>query len=121
MRISIIIFLTFAILSANFSRLFVFAGFEMNRAFIAAELCINKDKPQMHCNGKCYLSKKLEQAREKQKQQEKEIQKNSFQEAFLFSSTDLNFSLPLIKVENAIIPNFHIFHNTNSIFQPPRG
>ena len=121
MRFFTVIFLSIAILSANFSRLFVFAGFEMNKAFIAAELCINKDKPQMHCNGKCYLSKKLEQAREKQKQQDKELQKNGFQEAFIFSSTDLDFTLPLIKVENAVIPNFHIVHNTISIFQPPRS
>ncbi len=30
-----------------------------NRAYIAANLCENRDKPLKHCNGKCYLKKNL--------------------------------------------------------------
>lgn len=29
---------------------------------ITAEHCINKDKPELHCEGSCYLSKQLEKA-----------------------------------------------------------
>ena len=29
---------------------------------ITAEYCINKDKPELHCEGSCYLSKQLEKA-----------------------------------------------------------
>ncbi|GLB52628.1 hypothetical protein NBRC110019_16680 [Neptunitalea chrysea] len=31
----------------------------VNYDYIANELCINKEKPQMHCNGMCYLKKEL--------------------------------------------------------------
>ena len=31
----------------------------LNYNYIANVLCVNKDKPEMHCNGKCYLMKKL--------------------------------------------------------------
>lgn len=66
---------------ASLSTLFVYAGFEMNQRYIAAELCVNKDKPQLHCNGKCYLMKKLKQAEEKEQKQERQFQKLQLQEA----------------------------------------
>lgn len=30
-----------------------------NYNFIVKELCVNRDKPEMNCNGKCYLAKQL--------------------------------------------------------------
>ncbi len=33
--------------------------YALNRDKIAQTLCVNKDKPQLHCNGKCYLGKSL--------------------------------------------------------------
>lgn len=35
------------------------ATFIANEDYVAANLCINKDKPEMHCNGHCQLDKKL--------------------------------------------------------------
>ncbi|UMB60600.1 hypothetical protein MHL31_16175 [Lutibacter sp. A80] len=32
-----------------------------NYDYIAAELCENKDKPYLECNGKCYLKKQLKE------------------------------------------------------------
>lgn len=37
----------------------VWAWFKANQTFIAKELCINKDRPEMHCNGKCFLMTKM--------------------------------------------------------------
>lgn len=31
----------------------------LNYDYIVKELCVNKDKPVMHCNGKCHLMKEL--------------------------------------------------------------
>ncbi|ASZ09927.1 hypothetical protein CK934_02485 [Chitinophaga sp. MD30] len=42
-----------------FSRYWVMADFYMNRDFIAKTLCINRDKPMMHCNGHCQLKKRM--------------------------------------------------------------
>ncbi|WP_203256028.1 hypothetical protein [Hyunsoonleella ulvae] len=38
----------------------------INQDYIAEFLCINKDKPEIQCNGKCHLVKQIE----KQKEQE---------------------------------------------------
>jgi hypothetical protein len=34
----------------------------MNQKEIAAIECVNKSRPEMHCNGKCYLAKQLQKA-----------------------------------------------------------
>lgn len=44
-----------------FSQLGVLAGYELNKDYISKVLCINRDKPEMHCNGQCYLKKKLQE------------------------------------------------------------
>lgn len=36
----------------------------VNKDFIVANLCENRDKPTMHCNGKCLLNKQLAKAHE---------------------------------------------------------
>lgn len=33
--------------------------FKINQAKIASELCENKEVPEMHCEGKCYLEKQI--------------------------------------------------------------
>ena len=36
--------------------------FVVNYGYIIAELCINRDQPELECNGTCYLQKELAQA-----------------------------------------------------------
>ena len=36
--------------------------YAINKDFIATVLCINKDKPELKCNGKCHLTKQLKKA-----------------------------------------------------------
>jgi len=55
------IVLLFAFASQCFSQWGVLAGYELNKSYIAKVLCINRDKPAMHCDGKCYLKKKMQQ------------------------------------------------------------
>lgn len=42
--------------------IYILIDFTINQEFIAQELCENKEKPELKCNGKCYLMKKLEKA-----------------------------------------------------------
>ena len=57
--VAIFFFLVVALQS--FNMIVVVAGFYANRNYIAQNLCENRNKPMMHCNGKCYLRKKLAQ------------------------------------------------------------
>jgi hypothetical protein len=80
---SVAILLLFCSVSVNLSGLFVYAGFEMNKSYIATELCINRNNPKLHCNGQCYLMRKLRQAQEKEQKQEHQFQKIQLQQAIV--------------------------------------
>jgi hypothetical protein len=116
------ILLLLALVSSNFTRLFVIAGFEANQDYIAAKLCENKARPWMHCNGKCYLVKKLEQTQQKEKKQEQEQKRNQYQEALpavvrtaiILKTPVLKKSYPLLQVPGTI-------SRAIAIFQPPQA
>ncbi|MDF0716406.1 hypothetical protein PY092_09620 [Muricauda sp. 334s03] len=40
----------------------------VNQDYIAEYLCVNKDKPMLNCNGKCYLAKMLQEEQDEKKQ-----------------------------------------------------
>ena len=50
------------ILSKVIYSIFWQVNFYMNQKEIAAIECVNKSRPEMHCNGKCYLAKQLQKA-----------------------------------------------------------
>lgn len=56
-----------------FSREVIVMSFQLNRDYIAKTLCENRSRPALHCNGKCYLAKRLKtrQAREDQQTTER--------------------------------------------------
>lgn len=41
-------------------------SYELNKAYIIENFCINKDKPMMNCDGKCYLAEQMRAQKEKQ-------------------------------------------------------
>ena len=90
--------LIFSLVTVNFSRFFIYAGFELNKNYIATKLCENRNKPWLHCDGKCYFAKKIKQAEEKQASDERQSQKSLFQEVYVISSTDIKFHSSLLQV-----------------------
>jgi hypothetical protein len=92
-----------SLISANFSRLFVYAGFELNKNY-----------------GKCYFMKKIKQAEDKQNSENRQAQKNLFQEAFYSRPAVIKFHSVLLSVIAA--PNYRIKlpEQSRSVFQPPR-
>ena len=58
--LSIIILLSFTAKPAvNFS---IIAYYQTNLSQIIEDFCVNKDKPELNCDGKCYLAQKLDQS-----------------------------------------------------------
>lgn len=51
--------LLFLMLYSQLYNSFVTAVYQLNYDYYAEELCENKDKPELHCDGKCYFSKQL--------------------------------------------------------------
>lgn len=66
MRIAIAILL-FLVYSATLVRpVFPYLEYSLNKDFIVAVLCLNKDKPELHCEGTCYLDEQLKKVSEEE-------------------------------------------------------
>ncbi|GGB77049.1 hypothetical protein [Dyadobacter sediminis] len=60
----------------TFSQWGTIAYYQINKDYITRVLCENRDKPQLHCDGHCYLAKKLKAQQEKQDQQTSDLVQN---------------------------------------------
>lgn len=95
----------------------------VNYDYIVSELCENKEKPELQCNGKCYLSKEIA----KNQTEDSTENKPSFLPDFgiyFFKKND-NFNLFLMQnhQEKACFSvyynNFYKFLYFSSVFRPP--
>ncbi|WP_317039183.1 hypothetical protein [Siphonobacter aquaeclarae] len=68
--------LLLAVLLPSFSPLGTIAYYQLNRDYIAKVLCENRDKPQLHCDGKCYLAKKLKAQQDRQDKETTQLVKS---------------------------------------------
>jgi hypothetical protein len=62
------ILLAFSILSQNLMNVAIGVYYHVNKEYISKQLCENRNNPQIHCNGHCYLAKQLEKAEHHEKQ-----------------------------------------------------
>ena len=63
--VSILLLASF--ITVNFSKVIIWTEYQLNKTEITQKYCVNKDKPNMHCCGKCHLKKQLALDEEKQK------------------------------------------------------
>ncbi|WP_310590593.1 hypothetical protein [Dyadobacter sp. 3J3] len=102
------------------------AYFNLNRDYIAKILCENRDKPKLHCNGKCYLAKILKQQQDKQNKETTERVQN-LPILQLFSN-----QIPVFDFTDEAIPDLLLRNNFRyrlqfytsprfGILRPPKG
>ena len=59
-----------------------------NYDYIVTELCINKDRPDLACNGKCYLMRSLAQQADKEHEEKRGILANRYELPLLYFEID---------------------------------
>ncbi|MEO9020877.1 MAG: hypothetical protein ABI237_14600 [Ginsengibacter sp.] len=81
---------------------------------------MNKDKPMMHCDGKCYLSQKIKE-QQKQDQQSPVPKSERFDIApfFIPKPFVLKNTIAILKVKYFIKDESIISHFHSTIFHPP--
>ncbi len=79
----------------------IYVDFKMQQDYIAKVLCINKDQPEMHCNGQCVLMKKLKKSGTDQDQgtEQNPSQKRVFAE-LLPNTGSITFALQLFPIDH---------------------
>lgn len=123
MKSAIAIFMIFILMFSCINRLWILVDFSINQDFIAEVLCINKDKPVLACNGKCYLSKKLKEQEEKEKEQVPSSLKEKSEIVYInsFSSVVLpGLSTSIISKLNSAYSFHSISNHLDRIFRPPK-
>lgn len=91
--------------------------------YIKNELCVNKDKPEMECNGKCHLMKELAHASDSGTEKTKihfasaELQIIYYQAISILSPGNLFKSYKVHN--NKSIEDLYTFSFLNFLFKPP--
>ena len=66
LKATVSIVLCTVLLFLSFGKSALVLNYQINKKAIAETRCENRDKPEMHCDGKCYLAKQLKKADEKE-------------------------------------------------------
>jgi hypothetical protein len=110
-------------LAQTFNRFFIVVDYQLNKEYIAKTLCENKNKPQMHCNGKCQMMKKLQQEEKKDQQNPDRSNVNKF-EFISFSLNKISLS-PVLKFSTGLnYPGYQEHYSSRSLsapFHPPQA
>ncbi len=101
----------------------VWVDFLANNEYIKEVLCINKEKPKLSCNGKCYL---MQQLQEQQSEKEHELPQlvHSEYEFVIFSfSKKLSQTKCIISAKKSfpLIANHYSHLGYWDIFHPPQA
>lgn len=67
-RVIICLFVALALVKSCVIPL-IYLDFNLRHDYIVKNLCINRDRPQLNCDGKCYLAKRIAAAREKEQRE----------------------------------------------------
>lgn len=97
--------------------------FYANQDSIARAHCVNKNRPQMHCDGKCYLAKKLKQAEQQEANSPSGNNGNEKSDLTVFVAHKYQFHF-LEPDADPVRHGFREIHylspGTQNIYHPPR-
>ncbi len=104
----------------------VLVWYELNQTYIANELCENRDRPELACNGKCILMQRLQAAeQERRDAQERPLRIVEKLELAQFIIKEIPIS-NLVFSQNTIqpqAPDVSIIKSAccSTVFQPPEA
>jgi hypothetical protein len=104
----------------------IFLNYELRKDFIIKNYCVNKNRPELHCDGKCYLAQELKKAEQQDEKQATDtflsklfgieiFQNNTTQTVFFRKNPFLEE-----KTSNYFYLDRAISTGYTSIFHPPR-
>jgi len=106
-----------------FQPAFPVVEYVLNYDYISKELCENKDRPELACNGKCYLMQALAEASEQESQQKKETLAKKVEIPLLYAEKQLvlntSMDTEVIAHNFSAKPQFYQFYSLQDFFHPP--
>ncbi|GHC48191.1 hypothetical protein SAMN05421855_101252 [Ulvibacter litoralis] len=100
--------------------------YELNIDYIIETYCVNTDKPELQCNGKCHLSKQLQLVSQETNDSEGNLITNIISESFFpvyFQSEDtINFDtslLTIVRLQNFYYSENYAYKLDYQLLKPP--
>ncbi|MBN8824333.1 MULTISPECIES: hypothetical protein [unclassified Spirosoma] len=122
MRSLLIYTLLLAVLLPSISSWGIIAHYQLNKEYIARVLCENRDKPQMHCDGKCYLAKRLKAQQDKQdKETTERVQHTSLIQLYFEANQAFTFVSPVVYTHRQVFTYLLSLYAapTHGLLRPP--
>ena len=98
-----------------------YAYYNIDQLDFIEQFCVNKDKPEMKCNGKCHLKKV---AQENSDNNTTPTTKITFKEITLFVEKEFSYTLFSFSEEQKNLFYYqenYSYLNTYTLFHPPQG
>jgi hypothetical protein len=104
----------------SFSQGIMLLDFYINQSYIAANKCVNRYRPMLHCNGQCQLAKKIKQQEQKE-QQNPELKLTYKNEVISSRSffTSASLPLPVFHQSYPTDPGSRTTDRSFAVFHPP--
>ncbi len=106
------------------SKVWIIITFNVNRCYIATYLCENRDKPEMGCNGKCCLAKKLRELGEQEPKNVPKATTETLETFYLCQIECLKIDSLLPPAKEGYCENYPSFISSSfisSVFHPPKA
>lgn len=117
--------LLFAVLLPGISPWGTIAYYNLNRDYIARVLCENRARPELHCDGQCYLAKKLKSQQDRQDKATTERVRNTpVVQLFCEPETVFSFAPGTALSDAAALFTYERPRTTrpvDALLRPPRG
>ena len=122
MKRAFLISLLALILLQSFGKVFIVLDYQLRKDYIMEFLCINRDKLELQCEGKCHLKKELKKSEQSDKQANEKVRKQELP-VTLYCQT--LFRLPAHDASHTASPatpfrQGHAPEIAFAIFHPPR-
>lgn len=112
------------VLLQSFSREVLLVDFALNQSVITARYCVNKARPMLHCDGKCYFAKKARQQEERENKSAGPVKERLEMLPAAFGPWQLPAARPAFAPASlryaALVPG-HYAAPLGAVFRPPLG
>lgn len=120
MKLFSVAILSILLLSNSLKVSFVYSWYTLDIESFIEQLCENKDRPQLQCNGKCYLSKVSTNSSKQDEQKTPVLE----WEQLVFCSTEITVNEQSFEDSSKRVTSYYIVNPTQSfsysIFHPPQ-
>jgi hypothetical protein len=116
-----VIFCVMCVLVQPLSQQGIYLMYQLNKAYIASELCEQRLIPDTDCQGKCHLRKELKKDAEREQQAQR--QQQAAVDLIFYATTSAPVPAPVIPTSTRLVTHYQPGHSimlVYSIFHPPQ-